>query len=122
MYIDDSELPTHSLLTSQGWDWVTNCSKAEGEQVLNAMREQDGHARWRLGEPVSERVSTVQLIGMGMVGVYRKGGGRPVKCTLDTPSLPFFSVPNKPADMPKKQAPHDRPIQPMFTRSCIGAA
>lgn len=91
--LNQPDLPTHALLTSKGWEWITNCGKADSDEVLHSFRSTNGDSQYRLGEPHSPHVSTVQLIAMSMVGVYRKQeGGRPVKLTFDHPILPSFST------------------------------
>lgn len=100
-------LPTHSLLTSQGWEWITNCGKDDAGEVLESFQRDNRAAQFRLGEPHSTNMSTIQLIACGMVGVYRKQeGGSLVKVVFDSPLLPSFSPVE---DTPKKPS---GPIQP----------
>jgi hypothetical protein len=110
--LHEPDLPTHALLTSKGWEWITNCGKSDAEEVLDSFRSSNGDAQYRLGEPDSPHVSTVQLIAMGMVGVYRKQeGGRPVKLTFDHPILPSFSP--TPVEPPSGsvQPDHGKPLE-----------
>jgi len=99
-------LPTASLLILKGWTWVTNCSRLEAQNAMTGMRDQQKHVDFCMGEPQSHSASIERLISMGIVGLYRKDGGKPVKSTFNVPSLPSFS----------KTITKEKPKQRLYSR------
>lgn len=118
----EPELPTHSLLTLHGWEWITNCGQDDADEVLESFRSSNEDAQYRTGEPYSPHASTVNLIAMGMVGVYfRQEGGRPVNLTFDDPTLPSFSPSIEPETVqPDYSESHtcgmDSPVEATYSR------
>lgn len=112
------DLSSHLLLTSDGWEHLSNMSSYdEAESVQKQLELHADGYEYQIGEPKGgPKYSTEQLLSMGMVGLYRRGGRTVPRCTLNTPSLPIFSDdPVKPApDKQDSKGPYDRPPAPIF--------
>jgi len=113
------DLTSHLLLTSDGWEHLSNLSSyEEADGVKEQLELQSGGYEYTLGQPKGgPKYSTEVLTSMGMVGLYRRGGRTVPRMTLNTPSLPIFSDdPVRPATPDKQRhiGPHDKPLQPTF--------
>jgi len=114
-------LPTYDALVADGWEWITNSPADDVEFLLIQMRRYSDHG-YRMGEPHDDthKVSSIQLISEGLVGVYRNSGRRTKKVDMTPPSFPsFLSAPKpKPAPpMPRHKGAFDKPPVPTFALS-----
>jgi hypothetical protein len=111
------DLTSHLLLTSDGWEFLSNLSSYdEADSLKQQLELQPGGYEYVLGQPKGgPKYSVEVLTSMGMVGLYRRGGRTVVSAVLDTPSLPVFSDNPSVVDHSKQGRPggaYDRPLQP----------
>ena len=117
------DLTSHLLLTSDGWEHVSNMSSHdEADSVKRQLELIPDAYEYQIGQPKGgAKYTSEALTSMGFVGLYRRGG-RTVPCIVSqTPSLPIFSddTPIKPSKPPKQGigGPYDRPPSPVFAGS-----
>ena len=113
------DLTSHLLLTSDGWEHISNLSSYdEAEEVKRQLSLHADAYEYQIGQPKGgAKYSSEVLTSMGFVGLYRRGGRTVPRCTLDTPSLPVFSDEPKPTVVkPPKHGnrPYDKPPMPIF--------
>ena len=113
------DLSSHLLLTSNGWEHVSNLgSYSEAEDIQQQLELHGDAYEYQIGEPKSGAKYTVEVLtSMGFVGLYRRGGRPVVRDSLEVPSIPFFS--DHPFDGTDdneqgRRMIHDKPAEPMF--------
>lgn len=111
-------LQVSALLISDGWEHISNMSsQSEAEEVLKQLELRGDAYEYTLGEPKGGVKYSSQLLkGMGMVGLYRRGGRTIPIHTLHTPFLPAFSD-NSPTVVTPKQGSggaYDKTPAPIF--------
>ena len=111
-------LPTHALLTSEGYEFLENYHISEVEDTLEQMRLSDPSGVYKLGEPFYDGGSfTISMMDEGYVGIYR-AGGRGSRRKTQTPSLPSFSPQSSPGWNTKREVVHTGPR--LHTPMCSG--
>lgn len=116
------DLTSHLLLTSDGWEHVSNMSSySEADSVKRQLELHADAYEYQIGQPKGGAKYTSELLtSMGMVGLYRRGGRTVPTIGTQTPSLPIFSdEPKEPWRTPKpdRGMPHDKPLKPIYAGS-----
>ncbi len=83
---------SYTELISQGWEFVSNLTKADANDLMDRLEISDVY-EYKIGEPKDTGQWTVeQLKDTGMVGFYKRGGKKEKRVTLDPPT-PFHVEP-----------------------------
>jgi len=115
------DLQSHLLLTSDGWEHVSNISSYDEADSIKRQLELLADAyEYQIGQPKGGAKYTSELLtSMGMVGLYKRGGRTVPMTGLQTPSLPIFSD-EPPATPPPREPvrhPYDKPLKPIYAGS-----
>jgi len=114
-------LQSSALLIADGWEHISNMSsQAEAIEVKKQLELRADAWEYKIGQAKGGgKYSSQVLTGMGMVGLYRRGGRTVPHDTLQTPSLPIFSD-EPPAVVTPKQGSgraYDKPPAGIFAGS-----
>jgi hypothetical protein len=112
-------LTSHLLLTSDGWEHVSNLSSYdEAESLKEQLELQSDAYEYKIGAPKSgPKYTSERLEEMGFVGFYRRGGRTVPSIPSALPSSPIFvDAPEFIEHAPQRPFPgtHDKPLEPVL--------
>jgi hypothetical protein len=112
-------LTSHLLLTSDGWEHISNMSSYDEADVIKRQLELQSDAyEYKIGAPKGgAKYTSERLTEMGFVGFYRRGGRTVQSIPSALPSSPIFV--DEPdyqeySPTPPSTDIHDKPLDPIM--------